>query len=121
MIESPEAILLKYNPICPSSIKEPLIVNGTGGQATKIYDWTIEEPLDRIFIHVLGTQTIKYAMNQAGASADLFHDIIAGGVVADDGLGSTLEIDAKTIKLRDLYIFAAADYRCAVIKFYKNK
>jgi len=48
------------------------------------------------YIHNLGTNAIKYLIDDANnCSADNFHDILAGGSVVDDGTGGQVQILVK--------------------------
>lgn len=48
------------------------------------------------YIHNLGTNAIKYLIDDANdANADNFHDVIAAGAAVDDGTGGQVEILVK--------------------------
>lgn len=54
-----------------------------------------KKPVSKLVLHNLGTHAMYYALNMnAGTGVGLFHDILAGGSAAVDGLGSLVDLGA---------------------------
>lgn len=82
----------------PCSINEPRIIQLTGG-SDLIFDARAGAALgdrkvvSKLLVHNLGANPMYYGINQLATTLlNGFHDILAGGSVVKDGLGSQVDL-----------------------------
>lgn len=106
----------------PATI-DPASVKSLGaGDKLKVFD--VDELQGRrlvaLYIQNVGAVPLKYAVDQGDCNPNLFHGILAGGTVDDDGLGSVLELE-KFQPLKDLYVYStSAGGRFVVLKAFAD-
>ena len=98
----------------------PKIVTANGEAAP------MREGVAKRFLHNLGTNAVKYLIDTTpntdatvvppNCAADNFHDVLAGGSVVDDGLGSLVEFPVKS---RISILGVGGNPRVAVIEYYE--
>lgn len=90
--------LLAINRARRNKIDPPRIIALTGGSDV-VFDARVgaalgdDKVVAKLILHNLGTNPMYYGINQvAGTALGTFHDILAGGTVAKDGLGSLVDL-----------------------------
>lgn len=120
---TPEAVNIpRYNPLQKLSVFPPDVKDVVGGNAVAIYDLATMPKLGRLYVQNLGTEPIKYALNN-DATAAVFHGIISGGIATDDGTGGFVEFDTfNSLEPRPfinkISLFAANNFRFSVITYF---
>lgn len=91
--------LRQLNRARPAIINEPRVITLTGN-SDLVYDsrannaFGDRQVVTKLMLHNLGANPMYYAINQ-DASAAKFHDILAGGSAALDGLGSQVDLSRE--------------------------
>lgn len=106
---SPQAVLPTYptladelrhqNKAKPANIDPPRVIELDGSTFDVVFDtressaFGDKKPVSKLLLHNLSANPIYYCLNgNAGNTIGTYHDIIAGGTAALDGLGSTVDL-----------------------------
>lgn len=95
-------------PVKNVTVLPPIVIALTANTAVKVYDPALHNGrLAILHIHNVGTVPVKYSFDQGGNGlATSYHDILAAGVVAEDGLGSS--VDLGFVPKLDCYVMSEA-------------
>lgn len=121
-MSSPQAMLPSFKPwyersTQPRSMKDnvmpPRIIDLVANTSTTVFDSRVagvygdKKPVRKLVLHNLGITALKYAINTDAKAGD-FHGILAGGNVADDGLGSQVDLSVDSVEYVSVFSPGAA-------------
>lgn len=128
--ESPQSIVVDKRSwgqrVAHGALAQKLIVMPPKIKTTNGEVFAAKDGVARRWLHNLGTTPVKYLIddgktlageNEPNCTAEIFHDVLAGGSATDDGFGSM--VDLSGFKGRVTIFESGGTPRVAVIEMYE--